>query len=749
MQLVIENPFRILGLSITATDREIANRVSELSVYVEMGKEVNYDYDFIDFAPLERNIESVKDAERKLEQPKDKLIHSLFWISFDSNNNYMENLNIDNRFEVINNITNNNTFDLHNKAIITFFSNNEYETLIEGIKYFDNFLVHSKIEEFIDTVVGEKLINNFDIKKIFVDVLLQEVRNKYKTNKVFDLFKNTSTESYVKTILVKPLIQKIESEIDIAKKKTQQEEKKGNEFTEQLICNVEDSYSQLKEILESTDIQFTTISNKLATQIVDCTIDYFNCNNKIDSQIAAKDSILLLNISGNYIIDNSRLNKRRNDSSITIKEWLIDDTEIDIGNGSVSNIDIMRNKIQRAQRKANGYIYDSNKFLNIAETLIVESKVYIEKIDAAPRSLIKIVESSCLKTELVNIILNIIETYFNMMKNKNEFNDTRKERVLNIFEKLKSFEFAETTKNRFDKLYIVIQGYENFNSFEAFKKKFNENRCESIKYENESVDNESNSKDVLDEFKKDKEPWTPSKKKKKKLPKIGCLIALISIIIIFILISITEIKSSFRNSKLSAKKTERDFIEEINKKQKQSSFPTKEKIKAIEQAQLELKPMKTITLNKYKGNQLANGSSPYNSNYGNGIYNKNHSNEITFKNGYKTDAIVCLVNYYSGKVIRNEYIRKDTNFKMTNIPNGTYYLKVFSGNDWNPDKTMAKGRLIGGFESSISFSVSDNYEDLLKVEDDGYKYTIGSITLYTVEDGNMESESISENEFFK
>ena len=146
---------------------------------------------------------------------------------------------------------------------------------------------------------------------------------------------------------------------------------------------------------------------------------------------------------------------------------------------------------------------------------------------------------------------------------------------------------------------------------------------------------------------------------------------------------------------------------------------------------------------------MKNGTSPYNQYFGYGIYDKEYLNEITFKNGYKTDAIVCLVNRYTGKVIRNEYIRKDTNFKMTNIPNGTYYLKVFSGNDWNPEKTMANGRFIGGFETNMSFSVSDNIEDLLVVEDDGYKYTVGSITLYRVDYGNMESKPINEEEFFK
>jgi hypothetical protein len=42
---------------------------------------------------------------------------------------------------------------------------------------------------------------------------------------------------------------------------------------------------------------------------------------------------------------------------------------------------------------------------------------------------------------------------------------------------------------------------------------------------------------------------------------------------------------------------------------------------------------------------------------------------------------VCLVDYYSGTKIRNEFIRKGSSFKMSNVSNGTYYLAWFSGNN--------------------------------------------------------------------
>ncbi|MDW8297247.1 MAG: hypothetical protein RMJ97_10250 [Raineya sp.] len=154
----------------------------------------------------------------------------------------------------------------------------------------------------------------------------------------------------------------------------------------------------------------------------------------------------------------------------------------------------------------------------------------------------------------------------------------------------------------------------------------------------------------------------------------------------------------------------------------------------------------TSVESKFKGNKLPNGSSPYDMCFGEGIYGGNAW--ILFKNSNASDAIVCLVNIQNGRTIRNEYIQAGTNFKMTNLPSGTYYLKVFYGNDWNPEKENACG-FKGGFDTDSHFSVSDSPSDLIIIENTNFSYTTGEITLYTVANGNMQQRSSSEIEFFK
>jgi len=63
---------------------------------------------------------------------------------------------------------------------------------------------------------------------------------------------------------------------------------------------------------------------------------------------------------------------------------------------------------------------------------------------------------------------------------------------------------------------------------------------------------------------------------------------------------------------------------------------------------------------KYKGNQLENGTSPFDACFGQSIYNGNAS--LTIKNGARADAIVCLYSYSLNRTIRNEYVQKKSSF---------------------------------------------------------------------------------------
>ncbi|NDV46141.1 hypothetical protein D0T49_03680 [Paludibacter sp. 221] len=146
---------------------------------------------------------------------------------------------------------------------------------------------------------------------------------------------------------------------------------------------------------------------------------------------------------------------------------------------------------------------------------------------------------------------------------------------------------------------------------------------------------------------------------------------------------------------------------------------------------------------KYAGYQLQNGSSPFDSCFGKGIYNGNAT--LTIKNGASSDAVICLYSIALDRTIRNEYVQRNTNFTMTDIAQGRYKIRVFYGNDWNPELENPCGGK-GYFESNVSFSEFDKPQYF---EDSYNGYTVATVTLYTVTGGNASTSRINQSTFFE
>ena len=148
-------------------------------------------------------------------------------------------------------------------------------------------------------------------------------------------------------------------------------------------------------------------------------------------------------------------------------------------------------------------------------------------------------------------------------------------------------------------------------------------------------------------------------------------------------------------------------------------------------------------ISEFKGNQLINGASPLDGCFGKGIYSGNAT--LTIKNGGNSDAIICLYSISDDRTIRNEYVQKNSSFTMSNIAQGEYKIRVFYGNDWNPELENSCGTK-GNFETYVNFSEFDGTEYF---EDSDRGFTNATITLYTVAGGNASSSAIDQSQFFR
>lgn len=79
MNLTHNNPFRILGLPLTAGARDITKQVNTLATYAEMGKTKSFETDFSFLPPVNRTAEVIEEAHKRIEQSENRFLYSLFW----------------------------------------------------------------------------------------------------------------------------------------------------------------------------------------------------------------------------------------------------------------------------------------------------------------------------------------------------------------------------------------------------------------------------------------------------------------------------------------------------------------------------------------------------------------------------------------------------------------------------------------------------------------------------------------------
>ncbi len=101
---------------------------------------------------------------------------------------------------------------------------------------------------------------------------------------------------------------------------------------------------------------------------------------------------------------------------------------------------------------------------------------------------------------------------------------------------------------------------------------------------------------------------------------------------------------------------------------------------------------------------INNFDSPYSNFFGEEIVNEDSKNNIVIKNSDESEAVVCLVeNKKNARTIRNQYMTMGNSFKMNNIPDGDYFLKVYFGTNWDTAKTFLNNQVKGGFLNEMGF----------------------------------------------
>ena len=92
MNFITNNPFRILGIPIDASMRETQKQITKTTRYLEVGKDISFESDFLFLGDFKRDSSSISKAASAIEQPANKILNALFWFW---NSNHIDSLAFD------------------------------------------------------------------------------------------------------------------------------------------------------------------------------------------------------------------------------------------------------------------------------------------------------------------------------------------------------------------------------------------------------------------------------------------------------------------------------------------------------------------------------------------------------------------------------------------------------------------------------------------------------------------------------
>ena len=399
MNAVKNNPYRTLGLFGNSKERELQRQLSKLKAYTSTGKEVHLDYDFPFFGEVVRSTEKVQEAASKIEQAKNKVHYALFWflnsghIDEAALNNLKEG-HIDKAAEIwektlkdtvvtsknFSSISNLSTLQLgivtHNGS----FNPGKFSTSVE-LK--GKLLLSEVFNNFITIVIGESISINRDIVlKEFADEILEIVKpyinepNGLNSNQLINAFNSFPNEikQYVSGKFTDRPLSNIENQIERTKKKRDDNPSDADQYGEILYKNTKKDLVFLKNIWGANNVQYQMIANKLANEILQGAIVYYNYHQNNETGIDPGDNALRIAKYSMSINPTGQVKNRVEENIKPIQEWVNEKPLRQKQEIVKSEILFVTNQLIDFRKKSNSIAY-AVSFVNSCKSKLDEIKL--------------------------------------------------------------------------------------------------------------------------------------------------------------------------------------------------------------------------------------------------------------------------------------------------------------------------------------------------------------------------------------
>ncbi|MFC2263736.1 MAG: CFI-box-CTERM domain-containing protein [Prevotella conceptionensis] len=397
MNIIENNPYRILGVFVNSPTKERVANQTKLKAFLKVGKAAVFLLDLPQVLPsIVRSQEMVAGAEAKLTLPADQLKYAQFWfvkatpldeIAF----KHLYAGNMEGAIDIWSKKA--DLYSLQNRLVCALIKK-DYGNAIRDAE-----LLYSRFSNaFVEVVVGTNSpIDANKLAFLFLDVLCNEI----PTDNVLPFIKNETWRMHVSSTVTKPIIDALLSAVDKAHAVRGKGAQKRHEAGKKLVQEAKPLLIKLGQLLAPENLQYQMVADKVGLEVLQCGIDYFNESEDADAVRNAMilQEFALQTVVGKMAKDRCKENvdtlKKIGPEHIVLKELtglsqLV--KKLDVTNKGVGTY----NSINEAFSIVKQFIEESNSHLiPIKEKLGRENKLYIST-------------SSVIATSAVNAIVTIL-----------------------------------------------------------------------------------------------------------------------------------------------------------------------------------------------------------------------------------------------------------------------------------------------------------------------------------------------------
>lgn len=270
MKAIEDNPYRIIGVFSNSPKKEKVANMNKLKAFIKVGRSVSFPLDLDGILPsVSRTEDSIAAADSKLTLPADQLKHAQFWFVKDGpfDEVAFNHLFAGDMAKAVEIWSKKDSVSSLQNRVVCALIKDDYTTACScAEKLYSQFA-----ESFVSAVAGDT-VKGGNLGHDFLDSMAGEV----SASKLLPHITNNDWRQHLSSAAVAPVINGIQAAIDTAKASRGKGSAARYNAGVKLMNDTKSLLTQINQLLPKSDMQYQMVVDKLANEILQCGIDYFN-----------------------------------------------------------------------------------------------------------------------------------------------------------------------------------------------------------------------------------------------------------------------------------------------------------------------------------------------------------------------------------------------------------------------------------------------------------------------------------------